>query len=306
MPFRSWIYAIALGIAFAASPEHGQGQEQNRGAEQNFGDEVGPLFWLGDYLNETPRIDRPCAQGEDDRYSDLCAQWKAADAAKESANWTRRAFWLGVLGVIVGGLTLGAAAAAALYAKAAADAGRRAADSADKMVGEAVRTTEAALETVSLTEKIGNRQIRPFVSYEKGNLEIVGAPGKPGRFINIDAVFRNCGASPGVITATSTSIYVPGGKNGKWKRVSANLRSVRIIIGPNQTDRISYQAISSDPDGSFSWFAIGILIWYEGMAISASTEVFEEHFWLHFNGNRLRQDYPSTGYDLYRPERNDD
>jgi hypothetical protein len=76
-------------------------------------------------LERPPERDAPdagCDQGKENRKSDLCAQWKAADAAKDSADWTRRTFWLAVAGTIIGGLTLGAAAYAAFYAKAAADA----------------------------------------------------------------------------------------------------------------------------------------------------------------------------------------
>lgn len=37
----------------------------------------------------------PCSPGDDRRYSDLCAQWKAADAAADSAWWA----WASALGV---------------------------------------------------------------------------------------------------------------------------------------------------------------------------------------------------------------
>ncbi|HEX8414682.1 MAG TPA: hypothetical protein VF637_12475 [Sphingomicrobium sp.] len=47
-----------------------------------------------------------CDQDTDDRTSDLCAQWKAADSAEESADWAARAFWLGGLGTALLLLTL--------------------------------------------------------------------------------------------------------------------------------------------------------------------------------------------------------
>lgn len=62
---------------------------------------------------DPPGYKDPCEVGQDNRRSDLCAQWKAADAAEQSAFWTR-------IGVIVGGLTLFAAGAAAKFARDAA------------------------------------------------------------------------------------------------------------------------------------------------------------------------------------------
>ncbi|ESZ03437.1 hypothetical protein X736_25485 [Mesorhizobium sp. L2C089B000] len=55
----------------------------------------------------------------------MCAQWKAADAAQQSANWT-------TIGAIVGAFTLAAAMAAAYYAKEAARHTQRSADIAEK------------------------------------------------------------------------------------------------------------------------------------------------------------------------------
>lgn len=73
----------------------------------------------------------PCLPGQDNRRSELCAQWKAADAAHEAAVWTGRSFWLGLLGTVVGAGTLIAAFMAAMYAKHAAKEARRSADIAN-------------------------------------------------------------------------------------------------------------------------------------------------------------------------------
>lgn len=61
--------------------------------------------------------DPGCERGQDNRASDLCAQWKAADAARSSAN---AAWWLGFLGLCIGIATLWAASRAAHWAKEAA------------------------------------------------------------------------------------------------------------------------------------------------------------------------------------------
>jgi hypothetical protein len=61
--------------------------------------------------------DDPCPKGDDNRASDLCAQWKAADATKASADV---AFWFAVVESLISALTLAAAVAAARYAFRAA------------------------------------------------------------------------------------------------------------------------------------------------------------------------------------------
>ncbi len=76
--------------------------------------------------NDDTLLDGGCKRGEERRSSDLCAQWKAADAAKEAAYWTGETFWLGVGGLAVGFLTLGAACAAAYFAKVAGDSAKKA------------------------------------------------------------------------------------------------------------------------------------------------------------------------------------
>ncbi|MET0360737.1 MAG: hypothetical protein ABW048_03190, partial [Sphingobium sp.] len=93
--------------------------------------------------------DLGCRPGSDDRRSDLCAQWKAADAAERSADWTRNTFWLGLAGTAIGGLTLAAAAFAAWWAKRAAE--------------EAAKSAIAAHAQVEQAERLLNEQLRPWI-----------------------------------------------------------------------------------------------------------------------------------------------
>lgn len=92
--------------------------------------------------NEAPEYNPPCENGEDDRRSDLCAQWRAADAARSAANAT----WLfGIIGGLIGGATLIAAVAAAQYAKRAAAAAREGVDDARQYAAENATSTAATL-----------------------------------------------------------------------------------------------------------------------------------------------------------------
>lgn len=75
--------------------------------------EVAELAALRDLVNVTTtdlasrQVDTGCKKGDDIRSSDLCAQWKAADAAREAAFWAQKSynvsFWgtLGVLGTLL-------------------------------------------------------------------------------------------------------------------------------------------------------------------------------------------------------------
>lgn len=45
-------------------------------------------------------LDEPCRVGQEKRSSDLCAQWKAADAAADSAWWAWVAGWTSIIGTV--------------------------------------------------------------------------------------------------------------------------------------------------------------------------------------------------------------
>ncbi|AZO15093.1 hypothetical protein EJ069_10340 [Mesorhizobium sp. M2A.F.Ca.ET.043.05.1.1] len=126
---------------------------------------------------DPPGYKDPCEVGQDDRNSDLCAQWKAADAAEQSAFWT-------MIGVIVGGLTLIAAGLAAWYAGRAAQYTRDGAEHA----GRSVKTAEVATE---VSRQIGEAQARAYISVTKAWLEN-NANALPKIILQV----RNSGQSP--------------------------------------------------------------------------------------------------------------
>lgn len=102
--YRSYILALVGWLVLAAAaPNHGDLPKQAAQPQQNqSGDQVSQAAnTVATAINNTvgsPDHDRRCNQGQDDRNSDLCAQWKAADAARESADWAQRGFWLGLAG----------------------------------------------------------------------------------------------------------------------------------------------------------------------------------------------------------------
>lgn len=91
------------------------------------------------HTNEPPGYQSPCHAGVDDRNSDLCAQWKAADAADRSAYWT-------LVSTIIGCLTFAAASVAAYYAREAARHTKAGAEQAERGADAAVSAIEKAAE----------------------------------------------------------------------------------------------------------------------------------------------------------------
>ena len=55
---------------------------------------------------DAKRTEWPCLPGSDDRASDLCAQWRAADAAEESAYWAEYALYVGGASLLLSGAGL--------------------------------------------------------------------------------------------------------------------------------------------------------------------------------------------------------
>ena len=80
----------ALGLVLAAhhpnaeaQPKQSNPQERSASALENIASRYGEQAKRSESSRETEQ----CEQRDDKRYSDLCAQWKAADAAADSAWW---------------------------------------------------------------------------------------------------------------------------------------------------------------------------------------------------------------------------
>lgn len=177
------LFAVAvlafITTRYSSEDSRGHRQQQqldgtNRSPEVSFGRQILGADSLSSY-------EKPCVAGQDDRTSDLCAQWKAADATKEAADWTRLAYWLVLVGTVFGGLTLLAAVAAARYAR------------------DAALHTKYGAEAANNSFELTRRQIfienRPLVSI---GAELIGnlywTEGQIS--INVDVQISNVGSAP--------------------------------------------------------------------------------------------------------------
>lgn len=189
---------VLLGAALPPDERKSTQPQHSEQHQETIGNPVAASPPPVQQANEPPSYTNPCQAGHDDRSSDLCAQWNAADAAQQSANWT-------TIGAIVGAFTLAAAMAAAYYAKEAARHTQRSADIAEKALLDIERPylfVTATKPLVGVThdwaDKPDNKRPIPEAAYSIKNF------GRTPAIINeIRASLRLCNLPP-------TPHYHPG------------------------------------------------------------------------------------------------
>lgn len=101
--------------------------------------------------------DEGCEKAEDRRNSDLCAQWKAADAARDAADYSLWSLLVGIFGT--------AAVVATLhYTRKAVIAAEEATEDANRALEIASRNADAAARQVEVSEQTAHRQLRAYLS----------------------------------------------------------------------------------------------------------------------------------------------
>ncbi len=171
--YRCILIAFVGWLSLAAAPPKDPAANPQGGTNREIASALNNLASALQKAPEPSKHDEPCDPPSNKRSSDLCAQWKAADAAKSAA---QAAWWLGGLGALIGAFTLAAAWAAARWAKKAAIETEKGATAAEKAVAE--------------TQRIGEAQTRAYLSVVACN--VLFADGKP----SLQPTIRNCGQSP--------------------------------------------------------------------------------------------------------------
>jgi len=153
-----YIVCALLGwlVLAAAAPE---GTDRAREQDQTAREIANSLSGIDASLKKAGEPDvttQPCGEREQKRDSDLCAQWKAADAAESSSN----AAWLfGIVGSLIGAITMYAAIRAALYARDAAREAKRGSDAAEKGLAHAQNISAMELRPYLFIERIETCEI---------------------------------------------------------------------------------------------------------------------------------------------------
>lgn len=168
--YRGIILAIGLILGAASQPPKADREKPTQSASQQVEQSLADMAASLREANKPSDLEQPCKEGDNKRSSDLCAQWKAADAARSAANAT----WLfGALGSLIGGFTLAAAWSAAKWARRAAEETKRTADLAElaskdseAALTSALKSAEAAERQVSIAEDTAQRQLRAYVTVD--------------------------------------------------------------------------------------------------------------------------------------------
>jgi hypothetical protein len=160
--------------------------------------------------------DDGCKKGEDHRQSDLCAQWKAADAAANAALWSWWQMIGGFIGLLVGGGTLFFAARAAHWAKQAATETQKGADAAINAVDETRRANELAREAQ-----------RAWLIFDIKVIEIWLMGDQPT--VKFDIIFENKGSSTTKIK--SVLAYCHSCEPKQWHTVITEQMIRRMVDG---------------------------------------------------------------------------
>jgi hypothetical protein len=124
------ILAAVVGLALIGAgepPKQDAGPDQSN-AQAGIADSLEGIASALKSMSKPDETAQPCSPENPNRNSDLCAQWKAADAAADAADWASWQFLLGGFGIAIGFVTMIAAIKAALFAKEAAKETKRGAD----------------------------------------------------------------------------------------------------------------------------------------------------------------------------------
>jgi hypothetical protein len=166
----------------------------------------------------------------DARTSDLCAQWKAADAAQDAAWWAKFSGLFGGLGLI---LTLGA-------------------------VGAALHSNYIARDTA-------RRQLRAYIGIDAASIEFVKA-GEDGANRAIHVSIKNFGQTPAMLEKAMFSLHFksdltsmpPRSEKIALRNVSLNPGQLATIVHPFSVSMDEHQALIWEmfylmPHGSLRW-----------------------------------------------------
>lgn len=97
------VVVAALLLGAAPQPKTGANGEGGH-QSQKIAESLERLATAQEKAVQPSEIEESCARGAENRHSDLCAQWKAADAANDAALWAMRGFWVSL--ATIGALAL--------------------------------------------------------------------------------------------------------------------------------------------------------------------------------------------------------
>lgn len=223
--WRSTAAAIGVTLAVLLTKwEPAEAQERN-GASSHGYTRAPNISWIFDGTPPGEEINHACDKYEENRNSDLCAQWKAADAAHESAVWSAKTYAVEIVGAVSSIFTLLAAVAAAFFAKDAAKWTKAAAKAAS-------RATVIARNSLKSSDEHLRMQNKCYVNPVRSEVDVEISEDRLSIFIRIRFEVKNYGVTPAYRVSTSIE------KDGSFVRVQsvgAKTYVKYFLSGPSKT-----------------------------------------------------------------------
>ncbi|QUM72500.1 hypothetical protein [Sphingopyxis granuli] len=238
LTFGLGIYVGALNY-----PEEQRHQPYRYAADKPV--EIDPAFSDRLVGAETKEYRAPCENPKGAGESDLCAQWRSAKAAEESALWTKWGFWVASAGMIGLFWTL-------YYTR--------------KAVEDTSEATDAMREQNQIAREAMEKQLRAYVvvSY----VEITHNKANPGH-IQIAAHFQNVGETPATDLTASIFGKVLHGTQFRCDRTRGETsggRSNLVLAKGSKPSVVSHSVelyhgltASDVMNGDYSSFAFGFI-----------------------------------------------
>jgi hypothetical protein len=201
--YRGIIVAFAVGLTLvgAAPRDIGKAQTGQTATEQGAADQLNRIATALEKPEASEPPDAGCQPGQDNRKSNLCAQWKAADSAREAADWAKWQMWVSAFGLL--GLVM-----SLHYTRKAVLAAEDATKDAEAALEVAERNAKAAQEQVTVSQDTAHRQLRAYLGFASVDTEQDEdlSPEGRARFL-----LKNFGQSPAIdVELRRTSRYLTG------------------------------------------------------------------------------------------------
>lgn len=231
-----------------------------------------------DYLERPNKKAKPCQSEEDDRYSELCAQWKAADAAASSAWWAGAATWVsGISGLLV------------------------------------VVAVGLAYQANAIARTTAKQQLRAYLEINNGRVKFLREPPKSRVLlggmriddpIEVEFFIDNTGQTPAydIFLKYDYILWSPTGVFGKEQAISSS-KSVK-IIGKSFSVRnrlsVSSDIWHSEIAPGIAVTAMGTITYKDCFGVEY-TEQFGIGYWPHVNSPINSQRGDPSFYDPWLP-----
>ena len=220
---------IAVGLATLGagnSPKHPGTSEQEK-TEQGEPQSAPAVFSHVETVEavQSAEYQQPCEQHRDNRNSDLCAQWKAADAAFDAAQWAKWQFFLGIAGAV--GLLM------TIYYT------RRA-------VLAAVASNKNAQDSLAHAKDMASVELRPYHHID----EIISQPAKGITGTDFVAIrIKNFGSTPAIDFRLEAGVEILNtAKNNFLRKITLRRYPSVNEIPPGHTAQIQIKGL---PKGSY-------------------------------------------------------